>query len=414
MMGRFPSLQQKPFVLVILVIMFTGGTALWGQKIHWGGSIRGYQFLELEEVLPDEAESDVKEFFSGRRDTELLILRFILETSFNPHVELEVHPLLQLVSPSLSGPSQLATDITGTYLPLDHTFTDSTRVDLTGSLDRLNLQFDFESIRVVAGRQAVTWGVTYFWPALDLFAPFSPRRVDRDYKPGIDAIRATIPWGNYSELEVIGGVLGSSLKRDGTLGALARIYLGPLDVGLMGGKFHRDTVAGGFFTADVSGTGVRGEVNWTQSGDADDLVLDRRIFWRASAGVDRQLAPTVYLTLEFSFNGYGASEASGYLALAGADRIVRGEVNALGRWYSGVSAAWQLHPLGTLSNSLLVNWQDPSALWIPTLSWSTGNNSVLLVGAQMSLGKELAPEGVPRTEYGSAPSTIFAAFQQYF
>ena len=143
----------------------------------------------------------------------------------------------------------VAPDFTPTYLPLEHDFTDSTRVDLDGSLDRLNLRFDFDSIRVVAGRQAVTWGVTYFWPALDLFAPFSPRRVDRDYKPGIDAIRAIIPWGDYSELEVIGGVLGPSLQRDGTLGALARIYLGPVDVGLMGGKFHRDTVVGGFFTA---------------------------------------------------------------------------------------------------------------------------------------------------------------------
>lgn len=131
-------------------------------------------------------------------------------------------------------------------------------------------------------------------------------------------------------------------------------------------------------------------------------------------GVDRQLLPTVSLTLEFSFNGYGTSEASEYLALAGADRIVRGEINALGRGYAGMSTAWQFHPLGTLSNGLLLNWQDPSALWIPTCSWSTGNNSVFLLGAQVGLGKELLPQGVPRSEYGSTPSTIYAAFQQYF
>ena len=414
MIRPFLSLKKKIFFFVILVSLFTGNTLLWGQDFKWSGSIRGFQFFELEGVLPKEAEPEVKELFSGRRDTELLILRFALENSFAQHIKLEVHPLLQLVSPALSGPSQLATDITPTYLPLEYTFTDSTQVDLTGSLDRLNFQFDFDSIRVVAGRQALTWGVTYFWPALDLFAPFSPRRVDRDFKPGIDAIRATIPWGDYSELEVVGAVLGSSLKRDGALGALARIYLGPLDVGLMGGKFHRDSVAGGFFTADIAGTGVRGELSWTQSGNPADRLIDRRTFWRAAAGVDRQLSPTVSLTVEWSFNGYGTSEASSYLDLAGSDRILRGEINALGRWYSGVSAAWQFHPLGTLSNSLLVNWQDPSALWIPTLSWSTGNNSVLLVGAQVSLGKEFLPQGVPQSEYGSAPSNVFASFQQYF
>ena len=182
----------------------------------------------------------------------------------------------------------------------------------------------------------------------------------------------------------------------------------------MGGKFHRDTVAGGFFTADAAGTGVRGEVNWTQSGDAADQSRDRRTFWRAAAGVDRQLTPLVSLTLEFSFNGYGISETSEYLLLASADRITRGEVNALGKWYSGLSGTWQLHPLGTLNNSLLLNWQDPSALWIPSFSWSTGNNSVVLLGAQVGFGKELLPEGVPQSEYGSAPSTLFLAFQQYF
>ncbi len=413
-MGDFSSVSTRTLALAALVGLFTGTAPLLGQEFKWGGSIRGYQFLELEEVLPDEAQPQVQNLFSGRRNTKLWILRLALETSFTRHLELEVHPLLQFASPTLGGTSQLATDFTPTYLPLDHNFTDSPRVDFDGSLDRLNLQFDFDSIRVVAGRQAVTWGVTYFWPALDLFAPFSPRRVDRDYKPGIDAIRATIPLGDYSELEVIGGVLGSSLKRDGTLGALARIYLGPVDVGLMGGKFHRDTVGGGFFTADVSGTGVRGEVNWTQSGDAADRLRDRRTFWRAAAGVNRQLAPTFSVTLEWSFNGYGTSRPSEYLALAAADRILRGEVNGLGRWYSGFSTAWQFHPLGTLSNSLLVNWQDPSALWIPTFSWSTGNNSVLLLGGQVSLGQEFLPQGVPRSEYGSIPSTLFVAFQQYF
>lgn len=413
-MGNFSSVSTKTLAVAVLVSLFAGSTPLCGQEWKWGGSVRGYQFLELEEVVPAEAEPQLNDLFSGRRDTELWILRFTLETAFTRHIELEVHPLLQFASPGLGGSSKLATDFTPTYMPLEHAFTDSTRVDLDGSLDRLNLQFDFDSIRVVAGRQAVTWGVTYFWPALDLFAPFSPRRVDRDYKPGIDAIRATLPVGDYSELEVIGGVLGSSLKRDGALGALARIYLGPVDVGLMGGKFHRDSVVGGFFTADVSGTGVRGEVNWTQSGDPADRLRDRRIFWRAAAGLDRQVTPTLSLTLEWSFNGYGTSQASEYLALAAADRIVRGEINGLGRWYSGISAAWQFHPLGTLSNAFLVNWQDPSTLWIPTLTWSTGNNSSLLLGGQVGLGREFLPQGVPRSEYGSTPSTLFAGYQQYF
>ena len=400
--------------VALLLLWIQGNVCVTAQELDWGGSIRGYQFFQLEEALPDEGQFQLMPGFSPRRDTELWILRFTVETSFTQHLKAEVQPLLQFVSPSLTGPSRLATATTRTYLPLDHDFTDSSRVDLAASFDRLNLQFDFESVRVVAGRQAITWGVTYFWPALDLFAPFTPQRVDRDYKPGIDALRVTVPLGAYSELEIIGAVLGPSMVRDGALGAMARIYLGPVDVALMGGKFHQDTVAGGFFTADLAGTGLRGEVNWTQSGDRQDLARDRRTFWRGAVGLDRQLTPSLSLTAEFSWNGYGVSQPSEYLTLSAADRIARGEITALGKSYTGLSAAWQFHPLGTFTTTLLVNWQDPSALWVPSFQWSTGNNSVLLLGTQVGVGKGMGSDGIPGSEYGAIPSTLFAAFQQYF
>jgi hypothetical protein len=182
----------------------------------------------------------------------------------------------------------------------------------------------------------------------------------------------------------------------------------------MGGKFHRDTVLGGFFTSNLRGTGVRGEVNWTDSGDPEDAARDRQQFWRATIGVDRQLNPTVSLTAEFSWNGYGTSNPAEYLELLRSDRLRRGEVNALGKHYAGVAVNWRFHPLWTLDNTLLVNLNDPSALWIPSLTWSTGNNSEVIVGVQVGLGSSLAPGGVPRSEYGSAPNTLFAGLTKYF
>ena len=95
-------------------------------------------------------------------------------------------------------------------------------------------------MRVTLGRQAIGWGVAYFWPTLDLFSPFSPERIDRDYKSGVDAVRATIALSAYSELQLVGAVLGPSPREDGAAGALLRLGLGPLDLGLMGGKFHGD------------------------------------------------------------------------------------------------------------------------------------------------------------------------------
>ena len=405
------------WALLLLLTMEGAVSRLQGQEFDWGGSFRGYPFLRLEELALEEEFLGAAIGSLGRRDTELLILRLTGDGFFGQHVRLETHPLLQFASPSLLGPSGLATSTTPTYVPLEHVFIDSPDVELIGSFDRLNLQIDLNRIRIVVGRQAVTWGVAYFWPSLDLFAPFAPRRVDRDYKPGIDAIRATIPLGALSEVEVIGAVLGPSLSRDGTLGALTRLNLGPFDWGLMGGKFHRDTVAGSFLTADAWGTGLRGEVRWTQSGDPEDRVRDRRTFWRTAAGVDRQLTPTLSVTVEFSFNGHGASQASEYLDWSTADRVLRGEINTLGRFYTGGSGVWRFHPLGTLTNTLLVNWQDPSTLWVPSFQWSTSNNSDVLAGAQIGIGKGLQSSGmgpVPQSEYGLVPNTLFAAIRIYF
>jgi hypothetical protein len=182
----------------------------------------------------------------------------------------------------------------------------------------------------------------------------------------------------------------------------------------MGGKFHRDTVAGAFFTTGIQGTAYRGEFTWTLSGDPRDRLIDRRTFFRASLGLDRQLTPDVSFTLEFSYNGFGAGSASQYALLSLSDRVQRGEVNALGTYYAGAALNWQLHPLWTLSNSVLVNWQDPSALWIPALNWSSSDNSTVLLGVQMGFGGEFDQNLSLRSEYGPAPATVFAAIEWYF
>ncbi|MFQ5929080.1 MAG: hypothetical protein ACE5MK_05235 [Acidobacteriota bacterium] len=392
-------------LLFFWMVVFLPTSTLRARDLRFGGSLRGYQFLGAEDSP-----------LAQRRDAELWILRLTPEGSWGRHLSFEVHGLLSVLSPPLVGISRIAVSDSRKFLPLDRDFTDSARIDLLGSLDRLNLQIDFESVKFTLGRQAVTWGVGFFWPSMDLFAPFAPQQIDREYKAGVDAVRVTVPLGPLSELEVIGASLGSSVRQDGAAGALLRLNVGSADFGLMGGKFHRDTVAGGFLTADVQGTGLRGELTWTQSGDPEDALRDRRQFWRGSVGLVRQVIPSITLTLELAWNGFGSSDPSEYLSLLQADRTLRGEVNALAQTYSGFSVSWLLHPLFTFSHALLINWNDRSSLWIPALNWSTGNNSEILFGAQFGIGKGLSEDQSPRlrSEYGSATNTLFGALKFYF
>lgn len=374
-----------------------------GQDLKVGGSVRAYGFFGIERHQADH-----------RRDAELLLLRLTQEGTLGGHITFEVHEIVSLLSPPFAEPSRVVFVGSRKFLDLDRDFVSNTDLVLGGSVDRLNLSFNYSNVKVTIGRQAVTWGVSYFWPALDLFAPFAPQQIDREYKAGVDALRVTVPLGAFSEMEIIGASLGPSVERDGAVGALVRVKRGPADLGLMGGSFHGDSVAGAFVSADVRGTGLRAEVAWTQSDDPADVARDRAVFWRGSLGVDRQLTPSVSLIFEQAWNGFGSSSPSRYLRLLPADRVLRGEVNAWAQLYSGTNVSWLIHPLLTLNQSLLFNWNDRSSLWIPALHWSTGNNSEVFFGFQAGAGQKPDRSEVLRSEFGSVPLTLFGAARIYF
>ena len=375
---------------------------LQAQDLDWGGSIRSYLFLR-EKLAPP-----------ARRDSELAIFRLTSNLELTRRARVESHAILNFLSPPLSASADLADSSANLYLPMEHHLMNRTEGRLLAAFDRLNLELEFDPLNVIVGRQALTWGVSYFWPALDLFAPFAPQRLDRDYKPGIDAVRGVLRLGQFSELEVVAASLGPDPGEDAAAGFQLRLNAGAVDVGFMGGYFHGDEVAGLFVTSDVAGTGLRGEVSWTRSGDAADAKRNRETFWRGSVGVDQQLTPYLTLILEGAYNGYGTGAPGEYPLYFDSDRISRGEVNGTGRLYGGISLAMLLHPLLTFSTTALVNGSDGSLLWLPSLTWSTGNDSEFLVGSQFGFGADPGVDGRPGTEYGAVPRTLFFGFKQYF
>jgi hypothetical protein len=371
-------------------------------QIMLGGDVRYYQFLTVEETEQERA------------DAELGIFRLTLAGRLRDDLSFEAQGLLSAQSPASAGVTSIAVGETPLFLPLQWTLVDDEDLRLDAGIDRLNVTWQRSAFRLVAGRQAITWGVNFFWPVLDLFAPFPPQRIDREYKPGVDAVRLILPIGSLSETEIVAAAQGENLEANGSVGALARIHLGAADVGLMVGRFHRDLVAGSFVTADVKGTGVRAEVAFTDSGDPFDAHIDRKQFCRATVGVDRQLTATVSITVEASYNGFGTDDPAQYLLLAMADRVRRGEITSLGRWYAGVALTWQAHPLVSITSPVLVNASDGSVLLLPHADWSLGDDVSLELGGIFGIGPSPRSDGAPRSEYGSAPATFYGALKVYF
>jgi hypothetical protein len=397
-----PGLKRLAESAGLLLALLLPGVAGAGEIWTLGGDARAYQFLELDD--PDGA----------RRDAELGVFRLKLLGRFTDEVSGEAHAVASVISPALPAAVSIASGTTRHLLNLQHTVIDERDVQVLIELDRLDVKWERREFTLVAGRQAITWGVNFFWPVLDLFAPFPPQRTDREYKPGVDAIRLVVPVGELSQIEVVAAGQGPSIEDDGSVGALPRFHLGPADVGLMAGRFHRDTVAGGFVTADVRGTGLRAEIAFTDSGDPGDAAIDRKQFWRATVGLDRQLTPVLSLTAELSWNGFGSTNPKDYPLLASADRVQRGEVSSLGRYYLGSSLTWQVHPLVSVTGTALVNLGDGSALLLPHVDWSLSDNLAFVLGGAFGIGRGPRPDGVPGSEYGSAPQVLYAAIKAYF
>ena len=373
------------------------------QEFKLGASLRNYNFYRLDNKAGDD---------SSRHDTEFAALRLVPVASFGEHVKFESNMVLEMTSPPGSPAAALVTGRSRTYLPLDYGRNPTAAIEMTGYFDRLNVRIHTSKADLVVGRQAITWGVNTLWPALDLFAPFTPTQIDRDYKAGVDAVRLTVPIESHSEFQVVGAALGDSPRRDGAGGALLRVSAGAADFGVMGGWFHRDVVAGGFMAVNIHGALLRGEASWTRAGDALDR-LRRPKFWRGGLGLERQLSSSWNWMMEVARDGYGDTDVLGYPAILASDRMRRGEVRGLGRWYAGTVLTWKVHPLVTLTNTALVNCSDTSAVWIPVLAWSVASGFEIITGAQLAFGPPPGPAGVPGSEYGTYTNKVLAGFKLY-
>lgn len=410
-------------------MLLLAAPAVAAAQTELGGDVRLFAFRILEEtdLAGDGEPAEEDGAADGAGGVELGILRLKLDSRWRSgdrdRFRFELHGTAQAISPPGSGAvTSVATGDTRRFFDLTKDSFGGGDVAGTTEIDRFNLRWDRPRFRMVAGRQAITWGVNYFWPVLDLFAPFAPQRIDRDYKPGVDALRFTVPVDDFSEIEVIAAGQGARTPDDLSLASMGRFHadLGEgastVDFGYMVGGFHRDFVLGGFFSADVRGTGLRGEVSWTSPGcdpESAHPVFGCGDFWRLTVGVDRLLTPRLTLIGEASWNGFGAGDPADYTRLAEADRVRRGEVVSLGRRYAGLSLAWQAHPLLTVTAAVLANRDDGSALFQPGIAWSVSDSVTWTAGLIASTGRGVR-DGVLGSEYGAVPVVAWSSLTAYF
>jgi hypothetical protein len=287
---------------------------------------------------------------------------------------------------------------------LTHVFTDSGKTAVFHRLDRLAVRYASDHVVMKFGRQAITWGNGLVYNVMDIFNPFDPAAVDKEFKTGDDMLYGQYLLSSGNDFQ---GVM--VFRRDPFTGNVEA------DQGSLAFKYHHmaslseydgviaqhygDTLVGAGVNVSIGGSVWRGDlmVSFTEEETVPSLVTSLSHSWTVGSTNISGLA-------EYFYNGFGQSDGC-YTFSCLADnpdlleRLSRGEIFNLGRHYLALSAMIEVTPLFLLTPNIFLNVTDPSALVQVVFQNDLRQN--LLLWSAINL-----PVGADGTEYGGAATGV--------
>ena len=258
-------------------------------------------------------------------------------------------------------------------------------------LDRLALKYRSGNWGLTVGRQAVSWGSGLVFQPMDLFNPFAPTTVDRDYKAGDDLLLVERLLGSGSDLQLLlvgrRDAAGEFTGQASSAAAKWHGFVGEGEIELLAARHVADEVYGATVRWPVGGALVRTDVVATHL---------RRGDWELSMvlNVDYSLdlaGHTSYVFAEYFHTDFGVHELPETvvgLPEPLRDRLERGELFNLMRDYLAVGATIEWHPLWNQSLTLIANLADGSALVQSQMTFEPGDHQQLEFGAVVPIGSQ--------------------------
>ena len=308
---------------------------------------------------------------------------------------------------------------------LTHVITDEGKRAAVSRLDRLSVGYTGDNSVLRLGRQAVTWGNgLIFNTVMDIFNPFDPTAIDKEYKSGDDMLYGQYLRDNGDDFQ---GVV--VFRRDPLTGdveadqsSFAAKYHGFIGVGeydLVLARHFGETLIGFGGNRSVGEALWRGDLMVTHTDTGDTIVSAVTSLSHSFSWIGKNVSAVV----EYYFNGFGQRGARyGPEDLAAnpdlLQRFARGEVFNLGRHYLGLSALIEVTPLFLLTPNLFMNIEDTSALVQITTRTDLGESMLLLGALNIPLGETGTEYGgidssAPGLQLSSGPG-IFVQFAWYF
>lgn len=307
----------------------------------------------------------------------------------------------------------LPTDETRLF-DLTHVFTDSGKTAALQRLDRLSVGFSTDHVVVRFGRQAITWGNGMVFAAMDIFNPFDPAAVDKEYKSGDDMLYAQLLQNNGNDIQAVAvfrrDPLTGDLESDqSSLAAKYHLMASTFELDALAAQHYGDAVIGAGFNLSLGGAVWRG--------DAVATFTDDDTFLSAVTSLSQSWVwggKNVSGVAEVFVNGFGRSDGCYSPACLAEspelyNRIARGELFNLGRHYLALSAMVEVTPLLLLTPNIFVNLDDPSALAQVVLQNDLKENLLLWSAVNIPIGADGtefggAATGIPELYLSSGPS----------
>ena len=380
-------------------------------EIEWGGrfKLRGSVSRIDDESVFDPVGTGT--YYDGNAD-----IRLENKLVFSEQVYSETHyEVVFLSGDTLRKSNELKKRFPGTFgdddLLLFRTINDDRRFfDLTATiieeddyilyhrLDRLNLTFQPEWGLIRIGRQAITWGNGLLFNPMDLFNPFSPTDIERDYKVGDDMILMQVPserFGDFQGLYVArrDNSDGDVVWESSSLAGKFHFAVGSTEFDVMGGHHFEDGVIGIGMVGYLGDAAWRLDSTWTfldEDNSNDDflsLVVNMDYSW---TWWNRNF----YGFIEYYYNGLGKDDASESSADPDIlERLDRGDLFVLGNSYLSGHLQIELHPLLNFFFTAITNLNDPSGTLQPRVIWDVAQDFQATMGGNISYGGD-------ETEFG--------------
>lgn len=300
------------------------------------------------------------------------------------------------------------------YFDWSNTVVDTKDHRVVTRVDRFAIRYRQMNWSLSAGRQAVSWGNGLTFQPLDLFSPFAPTTIDREFKPGVDSILFESLLGESAELQLL---LIERRENEGfesasTAAMKWHTRISEVGADLILAKHLDDEFVALSLSVPVMSSLLR--VDTSRLCDQIDCYVS------ALANLDHTITvgpSLLYLFLEVYHNGLGLDAVTDEVDTSLAGRLARGELFTLLKNYASLGANVNWHPLWSQSLVLIKNLSDGSGLVQTAVNFEPGDASRIQFGVSKPFGKtntEFGKQAVAGELTSGGAPTAFISLSFYY